>query len=173
MAKKRTKKEMRQALDRVVEIVRVESDRYLCPYEFACWILYACDRSDAMMFAREEAKEIPSGEDEDPRTLTMEDELVEKSDRWIDDASEGFDIIEMQKSLAKRFDPHYRKPILGQLDWLDPSPPPTDLESPQVIKAAIDLALESSKRAAMHQRHQSVVDNAIDARRRKPRERVK
>lgn len=166
MAKKRTKKEMRAALDRVVAVVREESDRYLCPFDIACWILYACDRSDAMMFARGDAEGIHPGEDEDPRTLTMEDELVEKHDRWSDDSSETFDIIEAEKSLGRRFDPGYRKPVMNQQDWLDLNPSPTDLDSPQAIRAAIDLALESS-RAAMHRRHQSLVDNALDAKRRK------
>lgn len=147
MAKKRSKKQLRAALDRVVAVVMEESDRYLCPYDIACWILYACDRSDAMMFASGDAEGIHPGEDDDPRTLTMEEELSEKEARWRDDSSETFDIIDSQRRLAKRFDRGYRKPILGQQDWLDLQKP-TDPESAEIMRRVVDNAIDSSRRAA-------------------------
>lgn len=145
--KRRSRAAEREALDRVVALVRAESDRYLSPYDIACWVLYACDRSDAMMFARGDAEGIHPGEDDDPRTLTMSDELDEKHDRWADDSSETFDIIETQKMLAKKYDPEYCKPVLGQVDWLDLQPKP-DPESAQVLRRVVDNAIDSSRRAA-------------------------
>jgi hypothetical protein len=142
--KRRSRAEERAALDRVVALVRSESDRYLSPYEIGLWILYACDRSDAMMFAAGDAEGIHPGEDDDPRTLTMEEELAEKGDRWHDDADEVYDLIETQKMLGKRYDPGYRKPVLGQDDWLEKPDP----ESADVLRRVVDNAIDSSRRAA-------------------------
>lgn len=147
--KRRNKKEIRAALDSVVELVRKNSDQYLSPYEIAAWIIYACDRSDAMLFLTGEMDGVHPREDEseeENKKWTMEDELVEKKDRWRDDSDDAFYLIETQRLLAQRYDPDYRKPVLGQRDWLDE--PKADPESAEVLKRVVDNAIDSSRRAA-------------------------
>lgn len=153
MAKKRTKKQTREALDRVLAVVKAESDRYLSPYDIACWILYACDKSDALMFLKGEAEGVHPGDEEefDAGLATMEDELEEKKNLWLDDSDEAFGIIEDEKQLGRKYDPGYNKPILQQPDMLDELSRPLsdrEAESAQVLRAVVDNAIDSSRRAA-------------------------
>lgn len=120
--KSRTIKARRAALDRVLEVVKRESDSDLTSYDIACWILYAGDRSDSILMLGEDINTLdPETGDEEiayAKSATMEDELKEKRALWGDDADAAYDIIDTQERLAKLYDRGYKKPVLKQTDWL-------------------------------------------------------
>lgn len=165
-----TKKQIedqRAAMDRVFAAAKAECTDMLRIADFANWLLYVCSRDDARATAWDLLKNGDPEERKEAHKHTVKDELLEMEDVAYDDGAEAaIEDLRDQAALGKRLDPGFDKPILEQPDWLGEDP-----ESPQAIRAAIDLALESS-RAAMHRRHQSLVDNEID-RKRRGRKRVK
>jgi hypothetical protein len=118
--KSRTILSRRRALDRVLAAVKREAGPDLCPYDIACWILYACDRYDSKLFLSGNAEGLHPGEEEFDyaQTATMEDELKEKRALWNDDSDAVYQLIDTQEMLAKRYDRGYRRPVLRQDDWL-------------------------------------------------------
>lgn len=170
--RKLTKKEIEQqraAMDRVLAAARAECTDMLRIVDFANWLLYVCSRDDARATAWDMLREGDPEERRRAQKHTVKDELLEMEDVAYDDGAEAaIEDLRDQAALGKRLDPGFDKPILEQPDWLAP-----DLDSPREIRKTIDLALGDLGRAAMRERHQRVVDNAIDSSRRAAKRRKK